>query len=149
MTRHLHRATAKRHHHHDSVALSPSWLGIYIPPRPSSLDSAVTIMTWQHCRQYDSAFSLPHDQRRLSSAVINMTRQHHHQHDSTSMSRNCLIIKHQQYMTSAGSRHAASSYRYYSPLCLVIGPMQVSHYATWLLYETSMFSRLTFEYFKL
>jgi hypothetical protein len=95
-----------------------------------------------------------------------MTRQHCHQHDSTSTSR-CgqvtpiapspawlsrdimQLLDHQQYMTSAASRHAASSYRYYSPLCLVLGPMQALWCTAWHLCEAYIFQRLMFEDFKL
>jgi hypothetical protein len=77
MTLHLHRTTTKsprqRHCQHDSiytlrydhvapVVPSPAWVDstitvwliIYITPRPSSLDSAITSMTWQHYCQHDS-----------------------------------------------------------------------------------------------
>jgi hypothetical protein len=83
--------------------------------------------------------------------------QRHHQHDSTAPSLVCLHRditqrldhQHQQHMTSAVSRHAASSYWYYSSLCLVPGPMQVPRCAAWHLHEATMFQRSTFEDFKL
>jgi hypothetical protein len=67
MTRHLHHATAKLHrqhvHQHDSAALSPVWLNIYIAPWPKS--------PRQHRHQQDSvALSLVG----LDSIVINMSR---------------------------------------------------------------------------
>jgi hypothetical protein len=54
-----------------------------------------------------------------------------------------LDYQHQQYMTSAASRHVANS------LCLVLGPMQASCCAAWILREPSTFQRFTFEDFKL
>jgi hypothetical protein len=60
-----------------------------------------------------------------------------------------LDRQHQQYMTSAATTHAASQHRYYSPLCLILGPMQVSCYAAWYLHEASTFQRFMFEDFKI
>jgi hypothetical protein len=56
-----------------------------------------------------------------------------------------LDRQHQQHMTLAASKHAASSYRYYLPLCLVPRPMQVSYCATWHLRDASTFQKFTFE----
>jgi hypothetical protein len=102
--------------HHDKVTLvapSPVWLGSIIASmtRPlhhtvtSHLGSIITIMTWQHCRQYDSASTSHRGQvisavsspSWLSSIVASMTqhlhhaaakslRQRHHQYDSTAPS---------------------------------------------------------------
>jgi hypothetical protein len=52
-------------------------------------------------------------------------------------------------MTSVASRHGASSYRYYSSLSLVSGPMQASRCATWHQCEAFTFWRFTFDDFKL
>jgi hypothetical protein len=60
-----------------------------------------------------------------------------------------LDHQHQQDMTSAASRHVASSYWYYSPLCLVPEPMQASCYAAWHLRDAYTFWRFIFEDFKL
>jgi hypothetical protein len=52
MTRHLHRTVGKspwqRHHQHHSIAPSTSWLGIYITPWSSCLDSAIANKTQKH-----------------------------------------------------------------------------------------------------
>jgi hypothetical protein len=74
------------HHQHDSTALLPAWLGIYIAPWPSHLGSAVTSMTQQHWRQHDSASTSPDGQvfsaasspAWLDSIVTSMTRHLHH-----------------------------------------------------------------------
>jgi hypothetical protein len=59
MTRHLQRTIARSpqepHRQHDSVALSPTYLGIYIAPRPSHFGSTVASKTRQQCHQHDFA----------------------------------------------------------------------------------------------
>jgi hypothetical protein len=60
------------HSQHDSVTLSPVWLGIYIAPRPSRLDSFVTSMT-------------RHLHRVVVKSPQQRCHQHHHQHDSASL----------------------------------------------------------------
>jgi hypothetical protein len=161
MTYYLHHATT-------NVALTV--------PSSTWLDSAIASMTRQHCRQHDLTSISRHDELHLGSAITSRTRQHRrqqdsrqrrHQHDSTAPSPAWLSIdvtqlldhEHQQYMTSATSRHAVSSYWYYSQLCLVpwyysqlclvLGTMQASWCAAWHLREASTFQRLTFEDFKL
>jgi hypothetical protein len=95
--------------------------------------------------------------RYLHHTVVKSPRQVHHQHDSAALLpawlgsdiMQQLDHQRQRYMTSAASRHTASSYWYYSPLYLVSGPMQASRCATWHLREASTFWRFTFEDFKL
>jgi hypothetical protein len=148
-----------------SQALSPVWLSIYIVSRLSQPGSAVASMSQCHHRQQDSAtlslvglgvYIAPWPSY-LGSTVTSRTRQCRLQHDSTAPSPARLGIditqlldhQHQQYMTLGASRHVASSYLYYSPLCLVLGPMQASRWAAWHLCEESTFWRLVFEDFKL
>jgi hypothetical protein len=115
MTWHLHRATAKspqqHRRQHDSAALSPAWLGIYITLWPSHSGSAIVRMTrhlhritakssWQHRCQHDSTalmlawliIYITSWSNCLSSSIASSTWQHCYQHDSTSISHNSLII---------------------------------------------------------
>jgi hypothetical protein len=115
-----HNLELRRHHQHDSTALSPAWLG-----------STVASMT-QH----------------LYRTMAKSSRQRHSQHNSTAPSSAWLSIditqwlnhRHQQWqMFLAASRHAASSCRYYSPIYLVSRPMQASHCASWHHHDASTF----------
>jgi hypothetical protein len=135
MTQYLHHVVAMslqwRRRQHDSAALLPAWLNIYITPRPSCLNSAISSRTrQQHC-QHDSTAPSP------AWLGSDNTQQLDHQRQR------------QRHVILAASRHVASSYRYYSPIYLVPGPMQASHCAAWHLHETSTFRRLVFEDFKL
>jgi hypothetical protein len=159
MTQHLHHVAAmslrQRHHQNDSTSPSSAWLEIYIVP--AWLDIYIT--SWptsprQRRHQQDSTVSsLPG----LSGDIASMTRQHRRQHDSTAPSPAWLDIdvtqqldhQHQQYMASMASRHATSSYQFYSQLCLISGSMQASHCTAWYLREASTFQKFTFEDFKL
>jgi hypothetical protein len=97
MTWYLHRAVTKSPRQcclkHNSAALWPAWLSIYITPRPSRPDSAVGSMTqhhrasmaWHLYHQHDSAalslarlgIYIASWPSRLSSVIASMTRQHH------------------------------------------------------------------------
>jgi hypothetical protein len=177
MTRYLHRVIAmsprQRRRQYDSIALSPAWLGIYIASLLSRLGSVIASVTRQHCRQHDSVSTSRRDQVTpatsssawLGSIVISIIWYLHRvtaksprspawpsniDASMTQYQRHELLDRqHQQYMTLAVSRHIVSSYRYCSPLCLVLGPMQVSRCIAWHLREASTFRRLTFEDFKL
>jgi hypothetical protein len=170
------KSSQQCHYQHDSISLSSAWFDIYIASWPIRPDSAVASMTQhlhhattkslrQRHHQQDSTAPSP---AWLDNAIINMNRylhhivikapqQHHSQEDSTAPLSTWLDINvmqrldHQQqyYMTLAASRLAASSYRYYSPLCLVSGPMQACQCAAWHLCEAFTFWKLAFEDFKL
>jgi hypothetical protein len=159
MTQHLHRVVAKlpwqRCHQHDSATLSLGWLELYITSWPSCLGSAIASITWQYYHQHDSIFKSCHGQIAstasssawLDNIIASMTLQLYHQHDSATPSPAWLGInvtqqldhQNQKHLTSATSWHVASSYWYYSQLCLVLGPMQTSCCTAWHIRKAYMF----------
>jgi hypothetical protein len=159
MSRHLHHATIKwpqqcrrsmtRQHcrQYDSTSTSRRGQVASAVPSPPWLSNTITSMT-----------------RHLHTAIASMTQKHHRQHDSTSTKHYCqhdsatpslawlssdimwqLERQHQQHMTLAVRRQAASSYWYCSPIYLVRGPMQAFHYTAWHLHDESTIQRFTFE----
>jgi hypothetical protein len=143
-TRTLRHATTsmnrKHYHQHDSSTTSCRGQAISATPSPARLGRTITSMN-----------------RHLHRVLAKSPQQPHRQHDLTTPSPGWLSRdimqrfdhQHQQYITSVASRYAASSYWYYSPLCLVLGPIQTSCCATWHLREASTFWRFMFEDFKL
>ncbi len=76
--KHLHRATVKsprqRHRQHDSAALSPVWLGIYITSRPSHPASPSPAWLGSIAAAWLSSITAAW----LSSIAASMTRHLHH-----------------------------------------------------------------------
>jgi hypothetical protein len=144
MTQPLHHTTAKSpqqcRRQHDSASTSLSSQVAPVAPSPAWLGSTVANMTQHLCHTVAKSSWQRHYQHDLTTPFLAW-----HNKDITQW----LDRQHQQYMTPAASRHAASSYQYYSLLCLVLGPTQASYCAAWHLHEASMFRRLTFEDFKL
>jgi hypothetical protein len=102
---HQHDSTT-RHGQATSVAPSSAWLDRTIASMTRHLYHVATKSPRQHHRQHDWAAPL------LAWLGKDITQRFDHQH--------------KKYITSIASRHVANSYWYYSPLCLVLGPMQAS-----------------------
>jgi hypothetical protein len=108
--------------------MSPAWLGSTIGSMTRYLHRAS--MTQQHCSQHDLTCYITSRPSCLGSTIASMTRWRHHTASNiisaTPLSAwlnsditQWLDRQHQQYMISAASKHADSSYWYYSLIYLV------------------------------
>jgi hypothetical protein len=144
-------ASTSRHGQVALAASSPAWLNSTIVSMTLYLHCVMAKSPRQHHFQHDSTSTSHRGQVAptvptpvwLGSAIINMARQRHRATTNVTSGTpsptwfNIDITQwldhwhHQWHMFSAASWHAVSLYQNYSPIYLILGPMQVSCCPAW------------------